>query len=105
MPCFLVEIVFTRPFETFGDAVAEHRAYLQTGYDRGLLLLSGPRADKRGGLCVARAVDEAAVREFFAHDPYKQKGLAEHRFVAFAAAKRQPFLDDWVEGRDGAMAA
>lgn len=100
MNCYLVEFGFTQPFETFGDAVAEHRAYLQQGYDRGLLLLSGPREDKRGGLCIARAPDEQTLRTFLADDPYLLRGLAKHSIVPFTAAKRQPFVEHWIEGTD-----
>ncbi len=64
MNCYLVEIRFLRPFESFGKIVAEHRTYLQQAYDQGLLLLSGPRQDGKGGLCIARASSEAVLREF-----------------------------------------
>ena len=96
MNCFLVQIQFLKPFESFGDTIFKHRAYLQKGYDQGMILMSGPRADKTGGLCVARADNEEALREFFAHDPYKLEKLAEHVIVPFTAAKYQPILENWV---------
>ena len=38
MPFYVIDSIFTQPFDTFGDTVAAHRAYLQQGYDSGLLL-------------------------------------------------------------------
>ena len=96
MNCYLVEIRFLRPFESFGKIVAEHRTYLQQAYDQGLLLLSGPRQDGKGDLCIARASSEAVLREFFAHDPYRREGLAEHHFVPFLATKYQAILESWL---------
>lgn len=55
MPFYVIESIFTQPFDTFGDTVAAHRAYLQQGYDDGLLLCSGPKADRQGGILIANA--------------------------------------------------
>lgn len=54
MRCFLIESTFTQPFESFGEIVAEHRAYLQQGYDAGWMLLSGPKADRSSGVLIAQ---------------------------------------------------
>lgn len=100
MQTFLVELKFLQAFASFGDVVAQHRAFLQTGYDHGLLLMSGPREDKTGGIVIARANDAQELRSFFDQDPYKLNGLAEHRFVGFVAAKRAPLVEDWISGAD-----
>lgn len=96
MNCFLVEIRYLKSFDSFGEMVTKHRAYLQKGYDQGMLLMSGPRADKSGGLCIARAADEESLRAFFEQDPYKLEKLAEHVIIPFTAAKYQPFLETWI---------
>jgi uncharacterized protein YciI len=95
---FLVEITYTVPFEALSGVVAEHRAYLQTGYDKGWLLISGPLNPKTGGLVVAKAPSAEAIREFFRTDPYAMKGLATYNFVEFEPVKRQAFLEEWMTG-------
>ena len=100
MNTYLVELRFLKPFESFGDVVGQHRSFLQGGYDQGLLLLSGPRADKQGGIVIARADDEQTLERYFAADPYRQAGLAEHRIVPFSAAKYAPFVEEWIRGTD-----
>ena len=93
---FIVTLTFEVPFESFGDAVARHRAFLDGGYSSGLLLMSGPRAPRTGGIVLARAASMEELRAFFANDPYKLEGLATHDFVEFSPVKSQPFLADWV---------
>lgn len=98
MKHFIVEITYLVPFEQLGETVAEHRSFLQTGYDSGKLLFSGPQNPKIGGMVVARAVSLEEIQTLFAHDPYAVKGLASHRFVEFEPVKYQPFLLDWIKG-------
>ncbi|MBI4928808.1 MAG: hypothetical protein HY835_13650 [Anaerolineae bacterium] len=96
MQHFLVMVNYLIPAEQLGDALTEHRAFLQTGYDAGLLLMSGPRSPRTGGLVVARAESLAEIQSFFKDDPYQVKGLATYEFIPFDPVKRQPFLEDWV---------
>lgn len=96
MQHFLVEITYTVPFETLSEVVPEHRAFLQTGYEMGWLLMSGPQNPKTGGIVIAKAPSLDDMHAFFAKDPYVVKGLARYRFVEFEPVKRQAFLEDWI---------
>jgi uncharacterized protein YciI len=96
MKHFIIQSTFTVPFEQLGERVAEHRSYLQKGYDKGWILCSGPQSPKVGGVIVARAPSLQDIQAFFAEDPYAIKGLAQYRFVEFEPLKRQLFLDQWV---------
>lgn len=95
---FIVELSYNVPVEELGDTVAEHRAFLQNGYEMGWLLLSGPKIPRTGGMIVARVPSEAALKEFFSNDPYQRKGLATYRFIEFDPVKRAAFVEDWVQG-------
>ena len=98
MKHFIVEDVYTAPLEQIEAAVAEHRRFLQSGYQRGWLLCSGPQVPRQGGVIVARAPSLADIQRFFADDPFQKKGLATYRFIEFEPLTRQPFLEDWVTG-------
>lgn len=93
---FIVELQFQKPFSAFGDAVNRHRAFLQGGYDRGLLLMSGPSLDRTGGMLIAREESPEALEHFFQEDPYRLEGLATYRYVEFTPAKSQAFLQAWL---------
>lgn len=95
---FLLEWVFTAPLEQIEAATPDHRAYLQTGYDTGMLLLSGPQIPRTAGVIIMRAASREEAEAFAHGDPYFTRQLAKARFVEFNPVKRQPFLDDWVNG-------
>jgi uncharacterized protein YciI len=99
MKHFLIEITYLVSAEQLGDVVAEHRAFLQTGYDRGWLLFSGPLVPRTGGVVVGRAPTLDDIQAFFKNDPYQLKGLAVYRFAEFNPVKQQAFLEDWVAGK------
>lgn len=95
---FVVEITFTAEFSRIEPVVPEHRAFLQTGYDCGLLLMSGPQNPRVGGMVIARAPSRTELEAFFRDDPYAKAGVASYRFIEFNPVKRQPLLDSWVTG-------
>lgn len=96
MKHFIVELTYTVPVEELGEAITEHRAFLQLGYDRKWLLCSGPQVPRLGGMIVARAPTQEDLQQFFEQDPYKLKGLATYRFVEFEPVKYQPLFGDWL---------
>jgi uncharacterized protein YciI len=96
---FLIEITYGLPIEDIGEGqINEHRQFLQTGYDRGLLLMSGPQVPPQGGIVIARAESLAVVEAFFQDDPYFKRSLASYRFIEFRPVKHAAFLKDWVTG-------
>jgi uncharacterized protein YciI len=96
MKHFLVEITYLFPIEIVAETTPEHRAFLQTGYDAGKLLLSGPQVPKVGGIVLARAESLEEIQQFFHDDPYVKKGLASYRFVEFNPVMFQKFMQDWL---------
>lgn len=90
---YLIESQFKKPFADFGEAVPRHRQWLQRFYDESVMLCSGPKADRTGGVMLGRARDDAALQEFLADDPYRKEGLAEYRLTEFAAAKKSRQLE------------
>lgn len=95
MPHFLVELTYTVPPDRMDTATAAHRQFLQAGYERGWLLMSGPRQPRVGGIIIARAPSREALETFFGEDPYQREGLARYRFVEFLPLKHQEWLADW----------
>ena len=100
MKHFLVEIHYSAPLAIIDNLLVEHRKFLQTGYDRGWLLFSGPKNPRTGGIVIARAPDLKAIEKFFQDDPYYLHQAAEYTFVEFNPVKRQPFLEAWISSED-----
>lgn len=96
MKHFLILIHYRIPAEQMGEVVQEHRAYLQAGYQQGMLLMSGPRSPRTGGVVVARAPALEDVQAFFQNDPYQLHGAADYEFIEFIPLFHQDFLKEWV---------
>ena len=95
---FIIEITYTAALPEFERALPSHRAFLQTGYDRGLLLMSGPQNPRTGGILVARAATRDELEAFLQGDPYRVLGLASYRFIEFNPVKRSPLVEGWISG-------
>jgi uncharacterized protein YciI len=92
---FVVEITYRVPLARIDETLAAHRAHLQTGYDQGLLLASGPQVPRSGGILLARAPSREALEAFMARDPYRVQGLVDYRLVEFQPVKHQPWVAEW----------
>lgn len=97
MKHFIVEIIYRAPIEKIEETRPEHRKYLKIGYNKGILLMSGPQVPRIGGIVIARSESMEKIAEFFNNDPYSLKGYAEYRYTEFQPASRQDFLKDWIE--------
>lgn len=98
MKHFVIEVTYLAPIEQIDATLVEHRAFLQTGYDKGWLLCSGPQDPRTGGIIITRAPSAEEISVFFKNDPYQIKGLAEYRFTEFNPVKRQAFMEEWING-------
>jgi uncharacterized protein YciI len=98
MKHFIINITYKAPLTVIDEILPEHRKFLQEGYDQGLLLCSGPRNPRTGGILVARAESVEQIKLLFEKDPYKIKGAGDYEFVGFDPVKRQPFLEEWIKG-------
>jgi uncharacterized protein YciI len=94
---FVVELIYKKPVEEFTEIIPLHRAYLQTGYAKGMLLLSGPQEPRVGGLLIAKAESLDELKAFCAQDPYYLNGVADYRFIQFKPMSWQPNLAEWFE--------
>jgi len=97
MKHFIIFVKYRVPFEKLGNNVAVHRTFLQSGYDDGMLLCSGPNEKKSAGVVVAKANDIEELKGFFKNDPYALKELADYEYLEFNPIKFQPFLQNWIE--------
>lgn len=94
---FLLEGEHLVPFDRRDPAlITAHRRFLQTGYDKGTFLMSGPTIPPKGGFLVARAGSLPELNEMLAEEPYNKSGVMRFKTITeFNPLQRQPFLDEW----------
>ena len=96
MNYYTIESQFQKPFDQFGEAVGQHRTYLQTWYDKGVLLCSGPKTDKSGGIIIGKAGSISEIEAIIRGDPYNIMGLAKYTVKEFNPVKKAAVLDAWI---------
>jgi uncharacterized protein YciI len=94
---FIVEIVYIVPLEVIEELTPIHREFLQTGYKKGMLLISGPKVPRTGGIVIARGNSMEEIADFFKNDPYALNNAAEYRFIEFNPKSHQSFLKGWLD--------
>lgn len=94
---FVVEIIYKAQIEKIEELTPIHREFLQTGYEAGMLLVSGPKVPRTGGIVIAKANSMEELAEFFKKDPYALNDAADYSFIEFNPKSHQEILNDWLE--------
>lgn len=90
---FIVNLTYIRPIEEIEARTADHRAWLDQHIASGLLLATGPKVPRTGGiLVVSGQLDREALMAVLAEDPFQRHGLAEYEVIEFKAVKHNPAL-------------
>jgi uncharacterized protein YciI len=96
MRYFLVLIEYKTPLENIIRVTEAHRNFLKSGYEKGLLLISGPKIPRTGGLVIAKASDLEEIENFFKDDPYNLNSYADYNFIEFDPKSFDPSVSNWV---------
>jgi uncharacterized protein YciI len=94
-PMCVVMLRYTAPLEAIDAAMGEHVAWLRQAYANDLVLASGRRNPRTGGVVVMRG-DAERVEALVATDPFVSGGLAEAEVVAFTASMAAPALAEML---------
>ena len=89
---FVVLLRYVRPVGDIDRRLPAHRAWLQSGYRDGWLLVSGAQRPRTGGVLLARARGAAEVWSLLDADPFRREGLADYQVIEFEASMYAPGL-------------
>ncbi len=92
---FIVTLTYTAPLERIDAYLPAHRAWLDTLYARGLLLMSGRKEPRDGGILIAHAADRAELEAALRDDPFGQAGLATYAITEFVPTMTAEALSAW----------
>lgn len=99
MKHFILEGEHLAPFATFADLEPSHHAFLQSGYDHGHFLFSGPQIPPHGGFLAARAEAREVLDTLLAEEPFVKAGkMRFKRVVEYDPVQHQPLLKPWFAG-------
>jgi uncharacterized protein YciI len=85
----IIELIYKKSLEDVEQFLKEHRDFLQKYYDKGLLLTSGPKKPRDGGIIIAFS-DKKTIESVIQSDPFYREGIAEYRIFEFEPVKYDP---------------
>ena len=105
MKHFILEGEHLAPFATFAHLQPLHHAFLQSGYDHGYFLFSGPQIPPHDGFLAARAETREVLDALLAEEPFVKAGkMRFKRVVEYDPVQHQQLLKPWFVGASvGAM--
>ncbi len=84
-PVCVITLSYVAPIEDIDAQLAAHVAWLEAGFDEGLLLLAGRQVPRTGGIVLCRG-HRAEVEAFAATDPFVTSGVATASVTEMAAS-------------------
>jgi uncharacterized protein YciI len=92
----IVLIRYRRPLEEVIAIQEQHRAYLRSLKEQGLLIASGPLEPRSGGALLLRVPDDdvdGALDAIRDGDPYVTFGVAQYEMIPWAVGTGKEGLD------------
>ena len=89
-------IRYRRPLEEVIEVTEQHRAYLKTLKDEGILIASGPMDPRSGGILLLDVSDDdvsATLDRVRDGDPYVTFGLAQYEVIPWVVGIGKEDLD------------
>ncbi|WP_298816276.1 hypothetical protein [uncultured Roseibium sp.] len=67
---FVVTLRFSKNRERAGEFIADHKAWIQKGFDQGMFLMVGSLQPNQGGGILAHRVSREELERFVSSDPF-----------------------------------
>ena len=93
---FIVTLTYHAPLEAIDKALEAHIAWLDAHYADGTFVASGRRNPRVGGVILAQAPNEEALKAVLDEDPFTKNDLARYDIVQFVASKARPGLEGLI---------
>ena len=84
-PVCVITLTYVAPIEQVDAQMTAHVAWLEAGFDAGLLLIAGRQVPRVGGVILCRG-HRAEVEAFAATDPFVSSGVATATVIEIAAS-------------------
>ena len=97
MKYFIINIHYTASPERLNEVTPDHRAYLKTKYDEGIMIFSGPRVPRTAGFLFARAENISIIEDMIINDPFKINKIADYEIIEIAPVLWAPELNKIFE--------
>lgn len=87
---FVIDINYTASLDIINQHVDLHRKWLDAKFKEGILLCSGPKNPRTGGIIIALCNSREQVDNLIKEDPYYQNKVADYEITEFLLNKFHP---------------
>ncbi|MDR3641218.1 MAG: YciI family protein [Humidesulfovibrio sp.] len=84
---YLILVNYVKPLSVIDELLPAHRKFLETNYQAGVFLLSGPREPRTGGIIMAQAGSRWELAAILEQDPFVTEGAATYEIIEFKATR------------------
>jgi uncharacterized protein YciI len=82
----VVELEYKKPLSEVEKYVEEHRNFLKKYYDNKMLIASGPKIPRTGGIILAN-IDTCSMEKIIQEDPFHRHEIADYKITIFDPVK------------------
>ena len=93
---FVIQVHYKVAIDIVEQFLAEHRAYLEEGYQKNYFLASGPKNPRTGGIIISQLKDRAQLMNILKDDPFHIHHIAEYEVMEFTPVKYHPSLAAFI---------
>ena len=90
---FIVSLTYVVPLDEVDAMIPAHRSFLERQYAEGTFLASGAKVPRTGGIILAKAPSETALRDILAEDPFQQRKIAYYDIQEFTPSRTAAGLE------------
>jgi uncharacterized protein YciI len=94
---FIILLSYKKPLDIIDKFLVEHRAFLDNCYKKNLLLASGPRNPRTGGVIISQLSDKQQLLELIKQDPFTINDLVDYEIIDFSPVKYHLSLQQIIQ--------
>ncbi len=94
---YIITLTYTKPIEIVDHYLAEHRQFLETGYQNDFFVASGPMIPRIGGIIISQLKDREQLETILKQDPFQIHQVAMYDIVEFTPVKYHKNFASFVE--------
>jgi|SaaInlStandDraft_2_1057019.scaffolds.fasta_scaffold56816_3 uncharacterized protein YciI len=82
----IINLEYKKPLAEVNKYLEDHRNFLQKYYDKNMLIASGPKDPRTGGIILAN-IDKESIEQIIKEDPFYQNNIADYTITVFDPVK------------------
>ncbi|MDQ0640764.1 uncharacterized protein YciI [Pedobacter sp. W3I1] len=90
---FIIDLKYIVPLTELDEHMDAHVQYLKKYYKKNIFVASGRKVPRTGGIILALAKDEEALKKILMEDPFYKHRLADFSITHFLTSQYHPDLE------------